>query len=258
MANDPLGHVKGAYHLYFNKFVDDNQNTEGEQRFAFIPSIGWNSAVENETFFNPDDGIPEQTNSYQSALTRVGNFITESIDPHALAAFAMGAIGSYAQSNTPVVDEAITVKVGRHYQLGLAENNGLGVRNVGSVVVQDDTDTTTYVDGTDYKLDAVTGRLQILEGGGIADDDVLHIDYTPATETRTQVLSADDVWEGSLRMVSNNAVGKKCDAFFPRVKLTPNGDYNMRPDTGPQQIPFSFEILKLNDSTEAVYLDFRA
>lgn len=48
----------------------------------------------------------------------------------------------------------------------------------GTVVVQDDTDTTTYVEGTDYVIDYARGKVLALTGGSISAADVLHIDYT--------------------------------------------------------------------------------
>lgn len=48
----------------------------------------------------------------------------------------------------------------------------------GTVVVQDDSDTTTYVEGTDYVVDYGEGKIQALSGGSISAADVLHVDYT--------------------------------------------------------------------------------
>jgi hypothetical protein len=48
----------------------------------------------------------------------------------------------------------------------------------GTVVVQDVTDATTYVEGTDYTIDYEDGKLYTLAGGSIADAAVLHVDYT--------------------------------------------------------------------------------
>jgi len=48
----------------------------------------------------------------------------------------------------------------------------------GTVVVQDDSDTTTYTEGTDYAVDYGSGRIRALTGGSISASDVLHVDYT--------------------------------------------------------------------------------
>ena len=50
--------------------------------------------------------------------------------------------------------------------------------NVSSVVVKDHTDTTTYVSGTDYLLDATTGRLDVITGGAITSGSVVHVNYS--------------------------------------------------------------------------------
>jgi hypothetical protein len=48
----------------------------------------------------------------------------------------------------------------------------------GTVVVQDDTDTTTYTEGTDYVIDYGEGKILALSGGSISATDVSHDDYT--------------------------------------------------------------------------------
>ena len=130
----------------------------------------------------------------------------------------------------------------------------MGVRNVTGVDVQDDTDTTTYVAGTDYVLDPVMGTLYInttAEGGSIADDDVLHVDYTPAAETRTQILSGTSSVKGELFFESTNPTGDKVDYLYPSVQLSPDGDHELKSDEW-QVMGFKIGINKLNDSTEAI------
>jgi len=57
-----------------------------------------------------------------------------------------------------------------------------------SVVVQDVTDTTTYVADTDYEVRP--GGIFVLVGGAITDGDVLHVDYDYGAEDVVQALAS--------------------------------------------------------------------
>lgn len=50
-------------------------------------------------------------------------------------------------------------------------------RNISNVVLTDDTEVTTYVDGTDYSLDTTSGILKTLSTGSIVDESALKISY---------------------------------------------------------------------------------
>jgi hypothetical protein len=161
------------------------------------------------------------------------------------------------QAATPVVDEAITVQQDRWYQLG-ESINPTGVRNVSAVVVQDVTDTTTYVEGTDFELDLALGRIKILATGSISDDDVLHIDYTPAAETRQQLVANSTPVKGAMRVIADNPEGSNKDYYFPSVNLKPTGEM---PVIGAEDswatIGFDIGINKKDANTPALYIDGR-
>ena len=73
---------------------------------------------------------------------------------------------------TSVTDESVTADLGAYAAMAYKRITP------GTVVVQDVTDTTTYVEGTDYIIDYANGELMALAGGSISDSDVLHVDYS--------------------------------------------------------------------------------
>ena len=253
-------YVRGSGRLYFDQFLAGTTTKQGRRYLGHTPSLS--NAVETETLdhINNDDGVGETDATVSLSTTRSGSFSTDDISAGNVAMFYLGSSDVFTQAATPVVDEAITVKQGMYYQLGAAQGSGMGVRNVATVVVQDDTDTTTYVDGTDFVLDAVMGTLYIkttAEGGSILDADVLHVDYTPAAETRTQILSGTDSVKGELFFESTNATGDKVDYLYPSVELSPDGDHELKSDEW-QVMGFKISINKLNDTTEAIIAQGRA
>lgn len=58
--------------------------------------------------------------------------------------------------------------------------------NISSVTVKNNTDSTTYVEGTDYYIQYDSGTIALIPGGGITASQVLHVTYNYAV-TRTIV-----------------------------------------------------------------------
>lgn len=117
------------------------------------------------------------------------------------------------------------------------------------ILVQDATDTTTYVAGTDYELstslkDDVIGRILVIDGGSIAADEVLHVSfgYLAASYTEVRAFKNSQI-EGKLRFVSDNPAGADQELEIWRVSLAPSGDTAMIGDDW-STLGFTGEILK--------------
>ena len=100
----------------------------------------------------------------------------------------------------------------------------------GVLKVTDTAGTTTYVAGTDYKVDTtlkddVIGRIWILEGGAITDGQALEVTYGCVGYTYKVVRAFKETQvEGFLRFVSGNPAGGQRELRIWRVSLTPTGD----------------------------------
>jgi len=172
--------------------------------------------------------------------------------------FLSGAESTVTQASTPISNEAHTVIGGRHYQLGYSTSNPGGARNVSSVVVTNVAGTTTYTAGTDYNVDTALGRLQIIEGGGITDGTVVHVDYTPEATTWDRVATgANTELTGALRVIADNAAGEDRDFYMPSVSLQPSGEMPIIAEgTDFASMQFTVEVLKPANQ-EAIYIDGR-
>lgn len=100
--------------------------------------------------------------------------------------------------------------------------------------------TTVWVNGTDYVVNAESGRLTIPATGAIAAAyDALPLDsdgkritlfsatagYTPEANSRTQVVSAGAAaTSGQLRFIAENAFGDNRDLFIASVSLGASGE----------------------------------
>lgn len=132
-----------------------------------------------------------------------------------------------------------------------------------TALVQDSTDSTTYVAGTDYTIDTSLkddkiGRIKVLSGGSITEGDELHITYGYAAQTYNVIQAFKNTQvEGRLRFVSDNPAGDDQELEVWRVSLAPSGDTAMIGDDW-STLGFTGEILK--DETnhpDSPYMDIR-
>jgi hypothetical protein len=102
-----------------------------------------------------------------------------------------GTATALTAAQATVSDEAITMPVpGEYKQLG----GSTPARNVSAVMVTSSPSGTTYVAGTDYVVDAVTGLITSVAGGALAAGTVATlVDYTKAAQTDYRVTIGDQV-----------------------------------------------------------------
>jgi len=155
-----------------------------------------------------------------------------------------------ARTNTTafVDDEALTGSATGAAEVNSATGGSLAT-GTPLVLVQDSTDTTTYVAGTDYSIDTTLsddsiGRMKILAGGSITAGEELHITYQYAGLTYSNISAfANTQVVGKLRFVSDNPAGNQQELEVWSVSLTPSGDTAMIGDDW-STLGFVGEILK--------------
>lgn len=278
MAGPGKNYTLGRGELHFARFLPGTQTPEGERYIGNSPEFGATIETENLDHYNSDRGIREKDESIPLQTNRSASFTTDNISPENIAYFFFGDTSAFATAAATVAEEEYLVAGGLTYQIGMTPQNPSGARKlevhtaaVGgdpaiNVIVTDGAAVTpvTFVEGTDYTVDMDRARLYIVPGGAIAAAAALlpakvvsiEVSYKVAASSRTRVLSGSKPVEGALRYISYNPVGENFDWYMPYVKLSPNGDYQLKGDEW-QQIPFSVEILKLGDM-EAIYIDGQA
>lgn len=249
----------GRGKLFFEQFVSGTLAGEGERYIGNTPEFNLTIESESLDHFNSDEGVREKDDSVLLELNRSANFTTDQISVPNLSLFLLGSHQQISETSQTSLTEQFTVKQGLYYQIGQDSSNPSGVRGVTVTDVQIDpagTPVQATVD-TDYTVDTETGRIYIVEGGGIADGDVIEVTYDVAASTRDQIITAADAEiDGALRFIAYNPKGPKRDWYMPQVRLSPSGDFALKGDEW-QQIGFDVEILKLNSTTQGVYVDGR-
>lgn len=157
---------------------------------------------------------------YARAVTRQTHSLKITGDEYSLFNLAnalMGNQGTITATGASVTGETLTTAPlpGAYYPTKF--------RNISAVTVHDG--VSTKVLGTDYAVDAVSGRIQILPGGSILPADTLTVDYTYSSYTLNTVsggtAASVDMY---IRFKGNPVKGPTYEAEFWHVQFTPNGN----------------------------------
>lgn len=254
-------YVLGRGKLFFDQFAPGTTTRTGERYIGNTPAFNLTTESETLDHFNSDEGINVKDDSVTLQTNRTGSFTADDIDVDNIALFFNATKSTVTQTATPVTDEQISTGIveGRYYQLGIPLNPA-GVRGVGSVTIASGADAgsaSSLTLNTHYTLDAALGRIYIIPGSGVNTAHNLYADYTPTANSREQLtVTSGATVEGALRFIAFNAKGTNRDYYFPKVTLSPNGDYALKGDEW-QQMEFTMEALQLNDSTATMYIDGR-
>lgn len=255
MAFETRNYTLGRGEVHFAVF-GPGQIPGGERYLGNTPAFSFSTEIENLDHYNSDRGIREKDESIVLQVDRAGSIVCDNIAMENLAMFWFGeAITVTTVAATAQVETLASVSPGLGYQLGMSDAAPAGVRMVENVVLEVDVGgtATALVEGTDYTVDAERGRVTFLDGGQVTDGDEVSATYDVGGYTMPRVISGSQPIEGALRFIAYNPAGKQIDYYLPWVKITPEGDYELKGDDW-QQMTFSMEILK-KPGREAVYAD---
>lgn len=244
----------GRGEVHFGKFAPGTTTPMGERYLGNTPEFNLTIDVENLDHYSSDRGIREKDDSVVLQADRSGSLTTDSVRPDNIALFFFGT-----KETVTVVSAASQTQTyngspaGLSVQLGTNSQNPSGARNVETVTLTTVPPTPALVEGTDYVVDLVRGRVMFEETENVKALTSVEIGYGVKASKRDRVISGSQPVEGSLRYIANNPKGENFDYFMPWVKITPNGDYALKGDEW-QTIPFSIEILK-KPGMEAIYCD---
>lgn len=253
----------GRGRVFFDRFpqnavINALTRGSGERYLGNTPEFLTNQESEDLDHFDSDQGVRTKDDSVQLTLDRGGSFITDNISSENIGLFFLGEASTLTQSAATGVIEVIEDAArGRFIQLGVTAGNPAGVRNVSNVVIGKGAGFSTPVTASgNFQVDEVLGRVYIEANAPDINNEDIQITYDVAASTRSRVVSGSTSIYGSLRFVADNPKGENRDYFFPYVKLSPDGDFNLKGDEW-QQIGFTFEVLKKASNVEAVYVDGR-
>ena len=273
MANETQKYTLGRGEVFFNKFKPGTNIGEGERYLGNTPEYLLTNEVETLDHFNADRGLREKDESVLLEISSSGSMNCDNISGENVALFFLGNLLTKSSTSVTAQKEVFTSwKRGLTLQLGTTDATPTGVRKVSNVKVGKAAKAATLnltgdisaipgvtiVDAAgNYEVDLELGRLYLEPTSTEINGDIkLVVQFDVAAQSREMVISSNDVVQGSLRFVSHNAKGENKDYFFPKVTLSPDGDYNLKGDDW-QSMGFTFDALKLQ-GRERVYIDIRA
>lgn len=269
-SNDNL--VVGRGRVYFDQLIKGVY--QGERYLGNTPDFSMSTSVDKLDHFSSDRGLRQKDKSINLETTRSLSLTTDNISVENVALFFAGTVLSSLQSAQTGVQEKVNggskVMRGRQYQLGVSADYPMGQGGIKpetfNIVYADasasistgsgDISTlpgVTVLPPENYELDANSGSLWIeTDAPDIVGDVQLVVSYDRAASSREVVISTDNVVEGALRFVSDNPEGENMSYYFPKVSISPDGDYALKGDDW-QQIGFTAEVLVRDCNTQAVY-----
>lgn len=273
MANETQKYTLGRGEVFFNKFKPGTNIGEGERYLGNTPEYSLTNDVETLDHFNSDRGLREKDESVLLEISSAGSMNCDNISGENVALFFLGNLLTKSATSVTAQKEVFTSwKRGLTLQLGTTDTTPTGVRKVSNVKVGKAASGAalnlsgdisaipgvTIVDAAgNYEVDLELGRLYLEPTSTEINGDIkLVVQFDVAAQSREMVISSNAVVQGSLRFVAYNAKGENKDYFFPKVTLSPDGDYNLKGDDW-QSMGFTFEALKL-PGRERVYIDIRA
>ena len=150
-------------------------------------------------------------------------FTSSEISPEMLSRAYMGTKATVTQAAGTAVAQVLTnIAFDTFYDTGIVK--------ITQMVVKDSTDTTTYVEGTDYTYDKNTGYITFLASGGtiVAGDEIhLTIDNDSYDKTLVASLKGEQL-EGELIFISDPQAGEKYRYTFKKVDITATGDFALK------------------------------
>lgn len=233
----------GGGTLYFTPIVDGVLGTEVD--FGGTENVSFSSELEKLEHDNTEGSVVVVDKTLLKKITGTINIETIEASPVMLERAFLG------DTSSSVVAANI---IGTTPSLGYVTVTALGVAypisakhiDISTVVVQDDSDTTTYDINVDYTLSVIgdTTYVTALTTGSILAGDVLHVDADNASynDVKLEAFMQSQL-EGQLRFVSKPANGLAYEYLFHRVSLTASGDYSLKSADEFSKLSFEGDML---------------
>jgi hypothetical protein len=254
MIREPTTLVLGRGQVYFDPFAPGTLVGSGERYIGntttFRIQRNLSTVARNTTYRGQRVDVGDEVIAESHDVT----FITDHIALENIGLW-YGDPDVNAQSVLAhsTVSETNVVRRGRYYQLGRSVSVS-GARNVAVVELRVG-GVTLVPQAGNYEVDEEAGRVRILPNAlNILTGDSVEFRFEWLSQGVRAVQSSANQVEGALRFVSKNPVGLQRNYYFPRVRISPQGQIDLKGDDF-QQILFAATALRLGPAVEQMYVD---
>ncbi len=252
---DGKNYALGRGKLFFAMFAPGTQTPGGQRYFGNTPEFSTTSESEELEHFDSDNGVNVKDDSVTLSNTRSGSFVTDNINMDNVAMFYLGEKSTFTQTTATAQVQTIEVSKGRYYNIGRTELNPAGDRHLANVSFK--IGATTVAIPNNLEVDLVTGRFYVeADAPDIPDASDLIVTFDRLAYTQSRAVSGSQEIVGELYFECTNPKGILVDYYWPYVKISPNGDFNLKSGDDWQTLPFNIEFLQ-KSGYETVYITDR-
>jgi len=221
IAPDPANLLLGRGAIYFDRFVTNTSQRQGERHLGNCTAFSTSTKAETKEKYESMDSA---SNLYQRAVTRQTTTLKitgDEFTPDNLAAAVNGDVETISGAGATITAEAITpvggAILGRYY--ALANRNITTLTDVKQA-------STTLVLGTDYTADLLRGRIYLLPTSvTITPGSQLTADYVYGAYSYPAVkISTVGTVDGYVHYIPDNIKGPNWEVEVWHVQFTPSGD----------------------------------
>ena len=231
MASKSKYYNTGGGGLKFTPIVDGVLGTQVD--FGQTENVGFSTEMETLTHDNTETCVTYEDMNILKKVTGKLNIETIEISPIMLERAFLGETTRVNTASGTAVADTVTIT-----ELGVAYS--IGVKYLSNLIVKDDGDITTYVEGTDYTVNLDTGFITAIDGGDITALDVLNLTYDNSDYDDINIEGfINSKLEGVLQFDGCSASGLNYTYTFHRVSLLASGDYSLK--SSEEFVKLSFE-----------------
>lgn len=219
--------ILGRGEVYFDRFNASGVKT-GERFLGNCQSFEIGIEDEVRDKYSSAEASAPLIKSVNVRRTPRIQVVLDEYDEDNLALAFMGDKADFLQTGASVMNEVpptTSVKKGYWFQVG---SLALPRRQISAVTVTGPGGMPTYVNNTDYIIDAPRGRIFIVTAGAIANGASLEVDYTFATIAAaalpTVQAGISNFIEGFMRFVGKPGSGRIWEVEVWKASLNPDGN----------------------------------
>lgn len=270
-------YVLGQGKLFLDRFQYTNGqyvigNNTGEVFVGECSDFALSVSSESKQLYSNTAAVKTKLKDKVTQIDYAASFTTQNMNSDNIAKALLGSVSPIATTVATVTDSAVLetnyggVVTDGVYQIGKTLANPTGVRNLDQLVsgttnvtVKTVAPAVTLTEGTDYTVDMALGRITSLNTAAILGKQ-LTVSYKTKVASRTQIITTNNVFQGSLKYIADNSEGSNNDIWLPYIILKPKGDISL---IGTDWAQVGFDVNVCNPSVANLpyamaYVDGRA
>jgi hypothetical protein len=214
----------GGGRLYFERLNGDG-TYDPIMYFGKTDGISMTTGVEWKEHYNTEGCTPLLDARYPSKKTVEVKFSTSEVT---LDMQNRAFLGQIVSTDQPAGTDIPVSVAGTEVKQGYVVD--IGYYNVSGLIVKDETDTTTYVEGTDYTFDSKAGFISITVGGAITDGTGLNLTLgtVPAQTIKTSATMKESSLLGRFTVVTSSQTSNNYKYVFKNLSVTQDGDFLLK------------------------------